>query len=144
VKQILRPNTAEFATKVVDGEAILINLSNGMYYSMDLVGGYIWSLIEAKHDVDEIIGAVTRRYDVSETTARQDVEHLARQLLDEAIVISAESESSAGPVETGDLSSRAEYTAPLFNKFDDMVDLFALDPPLPELSKIKRVGDDGG
>jgi len=35
----LRPNEEEVASKVMDGEAILINLSNGIYYSMDKVGG---------------------------------------------------------------------------------------------------------
>ena len=36
--QYLKPNSDGVASKIVDGEAILINLSNGMYYSMDAVG----------------------------------------------------------------------------------------------------------
>ena len=39
----LVPNVAEVAAKVMDGEAILINLANGMYYSMDGAGGFLWT-----------------------------------------------------------------------------------------------------
>ena len=35
----LRPNEEEVAGKVMDGDAIIINLSNGIYYSMDKVRG---------------------------------------------------------------------------------------------------------
>ena len=48
----------------------------------------------------------------------------------------AEGEASAGPPETGDAPAPEDYAAPQLSKFDDMVDLFALDPPLPELSKL--------
>ena len=33
-----RPREEEIASKVIDGEAIIINLANGVYYSMDKVG----------------------------------------------------------------------------------------------------------
>ena len=33
-----RVNTEEVAAKVIDGEAIIINLTTGVYYSMDGVG----------------------------------------------------------------------------------------------------------
>ena len=39
----LKPNEEEVAAKVLDGEAILINLSNGAYYSTDKRGAFIWS-----------------------------------------------------------------------------------------------------
>jgi hypothetical protein len=37
--QHVRPNSEEVAAKVMDGEAILINLSNGIYYRMVKWGG---------------------------------------------------------------------------------------------------------
>ncbi len=38
----LRPREEEVASKVIDGEAIIINLANGVYYSMDKVGALVW------------------------------------------------------------------------------------------------------
>lgn len=136
----LKPNTAEVAAKVVEGEAILINLTNGMYYSMDSVGGFIWSLIEGKHDLEAISAAVAQRYDVAADTAKQDVEALTQQLLDEKLVVPAEGEAPARPAETEAAPATEAYAAPQLDKYDDMVDLFALDPPLPELSKLSGRG----
>lgn len=130
----LKPNTDEVASKVVDGEAILINLTNGMYYSLDSVGGYIWTLVSDGHDLDAITAAVVAHYDVAGETAKADVDAFAQSMLDEAIVVAAETaEGEAGtPVSPAD----SDYATPQLTKFDDMVDLFALDPPLPELSKV--------
>lgn len=139
MQQYLKPNTEEVASKVVDGEAILINLSNGMYYSMDVVGGYIWSLVAAGHDLGSISTAVAQRYGVAADTAKQDVEALAQQLIDEKIVVPGDS-ASAQPAEADKSPSDDAYTTPQLTKFDDMVDLFAIDPPLPELSKLNNRG----
>lgn len=136
--QFLKPNTAEVAAKDVDGEAVLINLTNGMYYSMDLVGGFIWSLIEAGHGLAAIADAVAERYGIAGELARKDVDTLAQQLLDEKLALPSEGAASDGPIDIKSAPAPEAYATPELNKFDDMVDLFALDPPLPELSKLNR------
>jgi hypothetical protein len=141
MQRYLKPNSDGVASKVVDGEAILINLSNGMYYSMDAVGGFVWALIEAGHDLDAISAAVASHYDAAAETVKQDVDALAQQLLDEGLILAAEGEAMGGPVETNNVERADAYAAPQLNKFDDMVDLFALDPPLPELSKLGGRGE---
>ena len=136
MQRYLKPNIAEISTKVVDGEVILINLSNGIYYSMDSVGGFVWSLVEAGNSLDAISATVAQRYNFAEDTVKRDIKALAQQLLDEKLVIYVDGESLAGTVEFDGTPTPEAYTAPQLNKFDDMVDLFALDPPLPELSKL--------
>ena len=37
-------NEQQVAAKVMDGEAIIINLGTGIYYSLGTTGGFIWSL----------------------------------------------------------------------------------------------------
>jgi len=59
------PNDMECASKVIDGEAVIINLSNGTYYSLDQVGALIWELIGDGWTLAEIGGAVAARYDVT-------------------------------------------------------------------------------
>ena len=133
----LKPNSDEVASKIVDGEAILINLLNGMYYSMDSVGGFIWSLIEAGHSQESIAEAVADHYGIARKTAIQDVATLIGELTEENLIVSVTGEAVAGSHEIDDTSAPEAYTAPRVNKFDDMVDLFALDPPLPELSNLR-------
>jgi hypothetical protein len=130
----LRPNLAEVAAKVMDGEAIIINLTNGMYYSMDQVGGLLWELIERGQTVSEMVDAVVASYDVDATQARADLERLLGELLDEQLVIDANGSSpDDGPLPAP--TARQPYTRPELNKYSDMGDLLALDPPMPTLQE---------
>lgn len=137
MQKILKPNTAEVAAKEIDGEAVLINLTNGMYYSMDMVGGFIWSQIENGHDLDTIADAVAARYGIEKSVAAADVNDLADKLVEERLALPSDAEAATTAAIPESAPDGDAYAAPQLNKFDDMVDLFALDPPLPELSNLK-------
>jgi hypothetical protein len=62
----LRPHTEEVAAKGIDGEAILINLSNGIYYSLDNVGGLIWELIDREGRGDPTFGERVFKFSIPE------------------------------------------------------------------------------
>jgi hypothetical protein len=132
----LRPNEAEVAAKVMDGEAIIINLANGMYYSMDQVGGLIWELIDEGRSVAEIASAISRSYDVPAARASADVERLATDLLEEKLVCVAEQDGQVRDVHKPEREPKLRYETPQLNKYRDMGDLLALDPPMPGLTDI--------
>ena len=48
-----RVRTEEIAAKVMERDAILVNLANGMYYSLLGVGGLVWILVEGGHSGPE-------------------------------------------------------------------------------------------
>jgi hypothetical protein len=132
----LCPNEAEVAAKVLDGEAIIINLSNGMYYSMDKVGGLLWEMIADEYSLAEIVAAIVARYDVSPKQAHADVERLAQELIQENLVMV--SDGSPPPRENQEIQSqqRLTYESPRLSIYRDMGDLLALDPPMPTLEEI--------
>lgn len=140
VPQRLRPNQEEVAAKVIDGEAILINLSTGVYYSMDGTGGRIWSLIERRHELEEIADTLATEYGEPRERCRADVQRLARQLLDENLVLAADEGAPADAARAEESSSAANgagpYAEPELNIYRDMGDLLALDPPVPGLEPI--------
>ena len=129
----LRPNEEEVAAKVMDGEAILINLSNGIYYSMDKVGGVVWELIEKRYSLEEIREAISGRYEVSPEQAQADVERLANELLQEHLVLEADDTAPRETLQLGDSQQRESYQSPQLNIYRDMGALLALDPPVPGL-----------
>ena len=139
--QCLKPNSNEVASKIVDGEAILINLSNGMYYSLDSVGGLIWSLIEAGKSEHSIVDTLVGHFGIAKKTAAQDVRNLIEELTKENLIVSLMDETGSGSREIDATSAPAAYTTPHLIKFDDMTELFALDPPLPELPSLKKQGN---
>ena len=127
-----RPREEEVASKVIDGEAIIINLANGVYYSMDKVGAHVWDLLQAGHNLEEVIKAITARYDISREQAESNVQELVQELVEENLVISSENGQTAPvqPVTNGD---KLPYELPKLNIYRDMGDLLALDPPVPGL-----------
>ncbi|MGH7834257.1 MAG: PqqD family protein [Candidatus Binatia bacterium] len=129
----LRPNEEEVAAKVMDGEAILINLSNGIYYSMDKVGGVVWELIEKRHSLEEMTEAITRRYDVASERARADIERLANELFQEHLVLEADDAAAREELKLGSSHEKEAYQPPQLNIYRDMGALLALDPPMPGL-----------
>ena len=129
----LCPNREEVAAKVLDGEAILINLSNGMYFSLDLAGGLVWQLIEAECTIGEIAETVCLHYDVDAGRAGADVRRLADDLIAASLVRTSAAPSSLRerPAVAGE---RLLYEAPRLNAYYDMAELLALDPPHPGLA----------
>lgn len=128
----LQSNEREVASKVVDGEAVLINLVNGMYYSLDKVGGLAWSMITSGSSITRIAEAIVERYAVPVSQAQEDVRRLVEELLAEGLIVVGEGDATASPIPAMD-SAASFYEAPGLVKYDDMAEMFALDPPLPEL-----------
>ncbi len=138
-----RSNEAECAAKVIDGEAVIINLRNGTYYSLDGVGGTVWELLSTGRSVPEIVDLLVARFDVDAPRARADVDRLVAELLAEKLLVGANGDLPAGA--TSDESpagmqaaaeGRAAYAEPALVTYRDMADLLALDPPMPRLEDL--------
>ena len=131
----ISPNRAEVTSKVMDGEAIMINLANGIYYSMDKVGGKIWECIEREQSLEEIIQTIVASHDVSQEQARKDIDVLASQLLEENLIVLKENGESTNSNGGENSPNRLPYETPVLNIYRDMGDLLALDPPMPGMAE---------
>jgi hypothetical protein len=134
LSQVIAANEEQVAAKIMDGEAILINLGTGAYYSMGSAGGFIWSLVENQLALEDIVTAVTEHYEVTRDRAEADVLRLSEELCAEGLALTCPgtSATAAAPPASG---ARLAYETPALEKFTDMAEMFALDPPLPGLSK---------
>ena len=162
LNRCLTPNRDEVVSKVIDGEAIVINLSNGVYYSMDKVAAFVWELIDREVALARIVEEVVSRYDVTPEQAAADVDKLARQLQEEKLVSETNggrpADMPGGPIGHAPAYARAgsggmtdvnggtspRYETPVLNVYRDMGDLLALDPPQPGLENTpwRATGDD--
>jgi hypothetical protein len=133
---VIAANEAQVAAKVMDGEAILINLGTGIYYSMGTTGGFIWSLIEKRLTIQQIVGRVVEQYDVSEAEASADVLRLSEELCKEGLAVTAAGTQATDAILPAMVAGRLPYETPSMEKFVDMAEMFALDPPLPGLSQV--------
>lgn len=143
-KARLKPNTDEVVSKVIDGEAVIINLSNGVYYSTDKLGAEIWGLVSEVASANEIVEAIASQYDVDRAKVEEDVAQMLNRLVEEDLVLEASvdegSARSAAPTRT----EKGVYESPTLQVYRDMGDLLALDPPQPGLENTPWKGDGDG
>ena len=130
-----KPDTTAVAAKVIDGEAIIMNLTNGAYYSMDGVGALVWEGIEQSEAGDAIAERIARRYGADAARVRADVTRLIGELVAEGLIVETDARAAAATASEDGAGSTA-YTAPTLNKYTEMADLLALAPPMPALEEI--------
>lgn len=79
------------------GEAVILNLTTGIYFGLDEVGTRMWHLIAEYGSTEKVIEVLLAEYEVEEEQLRQDVDDLIRQLTDKGLVkTDAEETPSAG------------------------------------------------
>ena len=124
--QAFAPAKLRVAAKVLDGELTIINLENGLYYASSGSGVTIWQQIEQHASLRQVIDQLISSYDVAPDRAEHDARAFLQKLAAEDLL----EPSTAGAARPEDRASRLPYAPPQLDKFDDMAEQFALDPPL--------------
>lgn len=126
-----RVNDAQIVAELFDNEAILMNLSNGSYFTLSGTAAEVWSMIEAGFDAEGMASRLVSKHGVDATQCRTDIDALMAALLNEQIVL--ETEAPDSPADPGD-ADFGPYATPELTLHDDMAEIMAMDPPLPELT----------
>lgn len=66
--------------RIIAGEAVMLNLENGYYYSLDEIGTKIWKALDNGESIDEILGELIDEYQVSDKQLKSDVIKLIARL----------------------------------------------------------------
>jgi Coenzyme PQQ synthesis protein D (PqqD) len=122
--QRLRLNSPAVITESIDGEALVVNLESGCYYSLRGPAEEIWTLLLAGATAEEAAAAIAPAYGTNPETARSGVDALLEQLLADALVVDRE---DVTPDDTPVLRGGA-WAQPALEKYTDMQELLALDP----------------
>jgi hypothetical protein len=114
-------------SEVIGGEAVIINLATGVYYSMDRTGAYVWEALANGATPAEVVAALGP----SALTAAADVARVVDEAVREGLIEPAPAASApALPPPPG------SYAPPALTAYRDMGDLLALDPPAPGLDQV--------
>ncbi len=132
--QRFRINTPTVTHETIDGEAVIINLDSGNYYSLVEAGSLIWALVERGASASEVQDLLQQTYQGAAPDIDQGVEELLAQLQQEDLIVAVDDGPTANPAELHQvLSSNNGHEKPLFNapslnKYSDMQELLLLDP----------------
>jgi len=120
--------TSKIISDVIDGEAVLVNLDNGDYYTLDPVGLVIWRLMEAGLSTDGIVRRLAESFTARDGEIREGVRGLLTHLVAEGLVI--DTSPTAPPAHTPPIPNDigTAFIPPVLTKYTDMEDLLTLDP----------------
>lgn len=71
-------------TEIGEGLALL-NLNTNEYFSLNDVGAYVWEVLQSPRQRDEIVQAVTEKYEVAPEVCAPDVDLLLEDLRNAAL-----------------------------------------------------------
>ena len=104
--QFFTINTPSVVHEIIDGEAVIVNMANGKYYSIDKVGADIWGFIENGANLDQIIDAVSQLYQGNRDAIETSVQRLIAELLEEKLILSKEGIDATGYTLSPDSSNK--------------------------------------
>lgn len=70
----------------IEGEHVLLDLDEGVYYGLNSVGGAIWEELQEPTSVESIVHAITDTYDVGREECQEDVLALLADLQENGLV----------------------------------------------------------
>ncbi|AHE51807.1 PqqD family protein [Sphingomonas sanxanigenens] len=119
--------------KLVDGEAVIINLDTGMYFGLDGVAAVAWDRLSAGTALEEISASLKLRFP-AERLIDEELAAFARALCEQGLLAEADAAHPSASGSAVDVDWPPTYAAPAMDAYDDVAEMVALDPPLPELS----------
>jgi hypothetical protein len=70
----------------LEGEAVILNLADGVYYGLDSVGARVWELLREPRTVGSLVAAITAEFEVDADTASRDLARLLADLAARGLV----------------------------------------------------------
>ena len=74
------------AWKVLDGEAVVLSLDSGIYFTLNATGTAAWERINGTTSLEEIGRGLCEQFEVTSEQAQRDLFELTQTLLDEGLI----------------------------------------------------------
>lgn len=71
----------------LEGEAVILNLRDGVYYGLDPVGTSIWEKIQQPITYAALLDALIEEYDIDRPQCEKDVTELLRELEGKGLIL---------------------------------------------------------
>ncbi len=130
-RTFFRINAPQVVYQVIEGEAIIIDLETGAYFSLVGTGAAAWERLAQIASLDDIVQTLMAQYAGNRAEIQRDAEQFLYELEREALITpSAEPPPTRLPaaVSALDAATRLPFHPPALAKYTDMQDLLLLDP----------------
>lgn len=74
-------------SSLISKETVILNHKDGIYYSINEVGTFIWEQIKIKpRSLEEIEQAILKEFEIDIDTAKKDINRILTELLNEKLL----------------------------------------------------------
>lgn len=127
--KVNRPNVVD---ETIDGEALIVNLGTGVYYSLTGSAEVIWRLLaDGVRPIDTAL-ALQQLFEVAAEDASNAVTTFVDQLIEEELLVAENGNiglaREAPPFPEAADGIRERFVAPELKRYADMQELLLLDP----------------
>lgn len=74
------------STALMEGELVMMDMSQGKYFGLNPLASHIWSLLASPKSLDDLVVDLMSQFDVTEDECRTDTELFLQQLVDKQLV----------------------------------------------------------
>lgn len=70
----------------MDGEKVMLSISNGKYYNLGEIGGVIWDLIKTPTSISQLINTLLDQYEIEQNECQEQVLSFLEKLVEEKLI----------------------------------------------------------
>jgi hypothetical protein len=124
-------NDAEIIHEIIDGEVMLLNLTNGNYFSLDNMGVIIWEMISQNCPVEVLIEAIKGFDSANKESMETAIRQVVAQMIDEGLIIPFEDDASLNGMDIlKSVDSRLrdgsiQFIVPVLHMYKDIQEKYA-------------------
>lgn len=123
-----RVNKPSIVNEIIDGEAVMINLDSGSYYSADKTGAVVWEALAQGASLRETSAFVEERFSGDPAAIEKGVAAFVENLLAEGLMVPDPARVPAPLPPAPGGSPKPAFEPPTVQRYDDMKDLLLSDP----------------
>ena len=114
--------------EVIDGEAVIINLESGAYFSADGASAVAWQAIAGGASPADLATVIAGGYESDDATIAAAVAGFVDALLQAGLIRPAEPAAAISPAELPAPAARLPFAGLALRGFTDLQELLLLDP----------------
>jgi Coenzyme PQQ synthesis protein D (PqqD) len=131
MNRLYQINTPTVVSEIIDGEAVIMNLKSGNYYSTEGVGSVLWHGIELGRTYPQLLDLVKTAFPTVPENLAAAIDPFIDELMTHELIREIPAESAGAlsdELELARVNGSGEFRAPVLNVYADMKDLLLLDP----------------
>ena len=74
------------AFRIINDEAVILNLDSSVYYTLNEVGARIWDLCDGTNNIENIAATICNEFEVTREIAFKDILELMNDLSQEGLI----------------------------------------------------------